>query len=77
MGSARGRVYVAVRVQYKKRKGQECEVVVASAYFPYDVDAPPSKTVRDLIRDCEVEKIDMLMRREFIPHCMWKYGLQR
>ena len=49
----------AVRVQYKR--GKECEMVVASAYFPYDVDASLLQTVRDLIRDCEAEKIGLVI----------------
>ena len=46
-----GRDLAAIRVQYKKREGQGCEMIVALAYFPYNVDAPPAQGVRDIIRD--------------------------
>ena len=59
---------MGVRVQYKKKEGQECEIVVASAYLPYDVDALPPQAVRDLIRDCEAEKIDLVIGYDANAH---------
>ena len=50
-----------MRVQYKKSKGQECGMVVALANFPYDVDASPLQSVRNLIRNCEAEQIDLVI----------------
>ena len=48
-------------LRYKKREGQECEMVVALACFPYEVNAPPPQPVRDLIRLCEAEKINLVI----------------
>ena len=57
-----GRDLTTVVIYYKSKEGTERKVVVCSAYFPGDAeDAPPPQEVRDLIRDCEAEGLDLVM----------------
>ena len=41
---------------------------VASAYFAYDVDAPPPQVARDLIRNCEAERLDLVIGSDANSH---------
>jgi hypothetical protein len=52
-----------VRITYTYRGGSE-ELIVASAYLPYDSDEPPpTKKMRDIIDHCQSRK------KQFIIGC--------
>ena len=49
-------------VRYRDGSGSERKLVVASAYFPGDsTEGPPPQRVRDLIRECEQKKLDLVL----------------
>ena len=48
-------------------------MVVALACFLYEVDVPPPQAVRDLIRVCEAEKIDLVIGCDAKSHhTVWR-----
>ena len=52
---------VAVQVQYKQREINK-EIVVCSAYFPFDSpDPPPTREFMDLVNYCRDRKVDLLV----------------
>ena len=57
-----GRDLATAVIHFRSKKGIEKKVVVCSAYFPSDAkEAPPPQEVKDLIRECEAEGLDLVI----------------
>ena len=63
-----------VVIYHGSKEGIEKRVVVCSAYFAVDAEEfPPPQQVRDLIRDCEADGIDLLIVMRTHQHAT-RYG---
>jgi hypothetical protein len=53
--------------------GSSKELIVASAYLPYDADEPPpTREVRDIINYCHSSKTQLIMRCDAnVHHTLW------
>ena len=56
-------------ILYRSEKGIKIKVVVCSAYFQGDAgEARPAQEVRDLISDCKIEGLDLVIGCDVNPH---------
>ena len=65
---------VTVVIHYSSKGGIERRVVVCSDFFQSDAEeSPPSQQVRDLIRDCDADGLDLVIGCDVKAHLMvWR-----
>ena len=73
LGNLCGRDLAVARVKYRDNEGRSRELLVGSAYFPYDaIKNPPPPGVRELIRLSEVERHQLVLGCDAnAHHCVW------